>query len=376
MVRRTGLVWHELFMWSEQGRYAGVMPADYPIQPGQHHENPQTKRRLKNLLDVCGMTDQLIAIPPRPAARVELERVHTREYLDKLDLMNEELAGIVGIDASVTKGGVDIAKLAAGGCIAAVDAIMKGSLDNAYALVRPIGHHAEPNEGKGFCVLANPSLAAAHALAVHKLERVAIVDIDVHHGNGAETTFWTDSRVLTISVHQARWFPPGRGDITERGAGAGYGTNINVPLPAGSGIGAYKATMAQVILPALDRFQPNFLIVPCGFDAAAQDPLGRMMLDSEAYRHLPSEFVGAAATLCNGRLLTTHEGGYNETMVPFLGLAVIEAMSGIETGVVDPYRDFFANAPGQELLPHQAAVISAAAKLASEVPLHWKPQFP
>ncbi len=368
MIRRTGLVWHERTMWSEQGKHAGIMMADYPVQPGRHHENPESKRRLKNLLDACGVTEQLVPVKPRPATRAELARVHTDSYLDKLDRLNDELGAVVGVDAAITRGGVDIAKLAAGGCIVATDAIYEGKVDNAYALVRPVGHHAEPGEGKGFCILSNPSIAAAHALAAHGATRVAIVDIDVHHGNGAETIWWQDPRVLTISVHQARWFPPDRGDLEARGEGAGFGTNINIPLPPGSGIGAYQATMARVILPALRRFRPDFLVVPCGFDAAAHDPLGRMMLDSDAYRDLAAQCVAAAGELCHGRLLVTHEGGYNESMIPFLGLAVIEAMSGIESGVVDPHRGFFTAAPGQDLQPHQSAVIDAAARFVGEIP--------
>lgn len=368
MIRRTGLVWHERMMWSEQGKHAGILMADYPVQPGRHHENPESKRRLKNLLDACGVTEELVPVKPRPATRTELARVHTSSYLDKLDRLNDELGAVVGVDAAITRGGVDIAKLAAGGCIVATDAIYAGEADNAYALVRPVGHHAEPNEGKGFCILANPSIAAAHALATHDAKRVAIVDIDVHHGNGAETIWWKDPRVLTISVHQARWFPPDRGDLEARGEGEGFGTNLNIPLPAGSGIGAYQATMARVILPALRRFRPDFLIVPCGFDAAAHDPLGRMMLDADAYRDFAAQFVAAAGDLCNGRLLVTHEGGYNESMIPFLGLAVIEAMSGIESGIVDPHRGFFTAAPGQDLQPHQAAVIDAAARFVTDIP--------
>lgn len=368
MSLRTGLVWHELFMWFEQGKFAGIVAADFPVQPSRPHENPETKRRLKNLLDASGFSDQLAPIRARAATRAELERVHTPAYLDRLERLNDELAGMAGLDAGLTKGGVDIARLAAGGCIQAVDAILSRQVANAYVLARPIGHHAEPDGGMGFCLLSNPSIAAAHALQAHRLERVAIVDIDVHHGNGAETTWWRDPRVLTVSIHQARWFPPGRGDLSARGEGPGFGTNINIPLPAGSGIGAYWAAMERVILPALHRYRPQLLIVPCGYDAAAQDQLGRMLLDSESYRRLMQAFVTAAESLCAGRLLTTHEGGYNESMVPFLGLAVLESMSGLSSGIVDPYRDFFAEAPGQELQSHQLEVITAAARFVDEIP--------
>jgi len=368
MSRKTGLMWNERFMWHDQGRYAGILPADFPLQPGAHHEHPETKRRLKNLLDVTGLSDHLIPVKARAITREELLRVHTPAYLDQLQAGNREPAASAGLDAPYTRGSVDIAALAAGGCLQAVDAICSGQIDNAYALTRPIGHHAEPDQGKGFCLYSNAALAARHAQAVHGIERIALVDVDVHHGNGAQKAFWTDASVLTLSLHQDQWFPPDSGFLEETGEGAGSGTNINVPLPAGCGDGAYWAAFERVVLPALERFQPQLLIMPCGYDAGAQDPLGRMILNSESYRWFTRQLLQVAGRFCSNRLLVTHEGGYNLFTVPFMGLAVIEELSGRDSGVVDPHRDIFVAMKGHELLPHQEAVIAAAAALVSNVP--------
>lgn len=360
--RRTGLVWHERLMWHEQGLYSGLMPAGFPVQPGIHHEHPNTKRRLKNLLDASEFSLQLQPLQARVATRDELLRVHTAEYLDRLDALEAAgQGGEAGLDAPVGRGSVELARLAAGGALAGVDAVLDGRVDNAYCLIRPVGHHAEPDRGMGFCLLANGSIAAAHALA-RGLKRVAIVDFDVHHGNGAETVFWRNPYVLTISVHQDNWFPPDRGQVSARGEGPGLGFNLNVPLPAGSGFGAYRATFEQVIVPALDLYQPELVIVAAGYDASAQDQLGRMILGSSHYRYMLGQLLAVADRHAGGRLLATHEGGYNESTVPFLGLAVIETMAGGSSGVQDPYGPIFDGMPGHDLLPHQAQAVSHAAE--------------
>lgn len=368
-MRRTGLIWHERYMWQDQGRLAGLMPTGYPVQPGMPFENWEAKRRLKNLLDATDFTKKLTLLEPREASEHELLRVHKADYLARLAFLNGQAAGEAGLDAPTTRGSYDIARLAAGGCLAAADAIMAGKVDNAYALVRPVGHHAEAGQGKGFCLLANPSLAAAHLRAVHGLDRVAVVDFDVHHGNGAQSIFWRDPHVLTISVHQERWFPPDSGDREERGEGPGFGANLNIPLPAGCGWGAYEATFDRVILPALERFRPQFLIIPCGFDAAAQDPLGRMIVHGGGFRIMVERLLELADRWAQGRVLLTQEGGYNEWTVPFLGLAVFEALTGQVSGVTDPLGEIYANMRGHALLPHQEAAVEASAALVADIPV-------
>ncbi|MFV0275641.1 MAG: class II histone deacetylase [Parahaliea sp.] len=363
--RRTGFVAHELYMWHNTGNYAGPMPYGNPVQPDTHAENPETKRRFRNLLEVAGLTPRLHHVVPREATVEEVLRFHTPDYLAKLQTLSAGVGGDAGHFTPMGRGSYDIALLSAGGVLAALEAIMAGQVDNAYALVRPPGHHALAGGGMGFCLLGNAVIAGYHALEHYGLERIAFVDWDVHHGNGTQAGFYSDPRALTISVHQDRCFPPDSGYRHERGEGAGEGYNINIPLPAGSGVGAYEAAWDRVVIPALEAFRPQLIVVPSGFDAGAYDPLGRMMMHSDGYRSLTGKLLAAADRLCEGRLLMCHEGGYNTWTVPFFGLAVMEALSGISTGVVDPFLEMAAALGGQELQPHQSAEIAAAEELLS-----------
>jgi len=360
MTTRTGLIWHELFMWHRQGNYSGLMPANYPVQPGTHYETAEGKRRIKNLLDASGFIEQLVPVKVRPATDEELQRVHTPRYIAQLERDNRETEAMAGFDAPYSRGSFDIARLVGGGMVEAVDAILAGTIDRAYLLGRPVGHHAESDEGKGFCLINNAAVGAGHALA-SGIERIAFVDVDVHHGNGAEEIFYADPRVLTISVHQDHWFPPETGNVADTGKDAGEGFNLNVPLPAGCGFEAYRKAITDVVIPALEAFRPQLIVVPFGVDAGAQDPLGRMILGSNHFRWIAQALSDAADRLCGGRMLVTHEGGYNEATSPFMALAVIETIVGASSGVVDPYGAIMDSMPGHELLPHQAEAIDAAA---------------
>jgi acetoin utilization deacetylase AcuC-like enzyme len=243
-----------------------------------------------------------------------------------------------------------------------------GQVRNAYALVRPPGHHAESDQGRGYCVFGNAVIAIRHAQRALGVGRVAVVDWDVHHGNGTETAFLEDPSVLTISIHQDRHYPVDRGLLTEVGQGAGRHTNLNIPLPAGSGHGAYLAAFDEVVVPALLRFQPELIVITSGLDASAMDPLGRMMCTSETYREMTRRVMAAADACCQGRIVATHEGGYSNAYVPFCGLAVLETLSGIRSDAADPYLVELMSMAGHERLPHQDAVIQAAAALAQQIP--------
>ena len=361
--RKTGFVAHELYMWHNTGNYAGPVPYGNPVQPDTHAENPETKRRFRNLLEVTGMTKHLHAIDPREATEQEILRFHTAQYLARVKELSADIGGDAGVFTPMGRGSYEIAVLSAGGVLAALEAMMDGHVDNAYALVRPPGHHALADGGMGFCIFGNAALAGFHAFEKYGLERVAFVDWDVHHGNGTQSAFYDDPRALTISVHQHNCFPPDSGYRHENGEGAGEGYNINVPLPPGSGVGAYEAAYDQVVIPALHKFKPQLIIIPSGFDAGAYDPLGRMQVHSDGFRSLTRKMMAAADELCDGRLLLTHEGGYNTWTVPFFGLAVVEALSGIDSGTVDPFLEMAQALGGQELQPHQLAEIEAAAKL-------------
>jgi acetoin utilization deacetylase AcuC-like enzyme len=365
----TGLVWHELFMWHDTSALAGFLKSGRGvIEPDEPSESPASKRRIKSLLDVAGITDHLVIVKPRPATDAELSLVHAATYVETIKAMSAEdggdaSLGALGGDTPFGPGGFDIAALAVGGLLEAVDAIVAGRIDNAYALVRPPGHHAECDHGYGFCIFNNAALAARYAQCRHALARVAIVDWDVHHGNGAEHIFWEDPSVLTLSIHQDGAYPRGSGAMAARGGGRGEGSNLNIPLPPGSGVGAYLASMERVVLPALRSFRPDIIVVACGFDAGAYDPQGRMLLHPEAFRSMTRQIMAAAGDLCDRRLLLCHEGGYHRPSVPFHGLAVIEELSGHKGTIADPFTPLIATMAGQELQPHQAAVIAQAARL-------------
>jgi acetoin utilization deacetylase AcuC-like enzyme len=205
-----------------------------------------------------------------------------------------------------------------------MQAVANGTLQNAYALSRPPGHHCLPEWSNGFCLLANIAVAIE---AVQPL-RVAVVDWDVHHGNGTEAIFYDRDDVLTISMHQENNYPLNTGSIDATGEGAGLGFNMNIPLPPGAGHESYLYAFNRLVLPRLHAFKPDLIVVACGFDASGVDPLSRMLCSAETYRLLTRALMQAAQTLCDGKLVMAHEGGYSEVHVPFCGHAVLQEMSG------------------------------------------------
>ena len=358
----TGFLWHERYMWHDTGNAVGVLPADGEFQPWVHFENPETKRRLKNMMDAYGLTDKLQPIKPVKASVDQIHRVHTPEYVERIKQLSDDKGGNAGESAPFGPGSYEIALLAAGGCITAANAIVGGEVANAYALIRPCGHHAEADRGRGFCIFSNVAITVKDLLAQGELSRVAVVDWDVHHGNGTESAFYDDPNVLTISLHEDSLYPYNTGAVEDCGSGAGEGFNINIPLPPGSGGGAYHAAMERVVLPALEAFKPEMILVASGLDASTWDPLGHMMLLSTHYRSMTQQLVDAAERLCQGRLLICHEGGYSPGYVPFCGVAIIEALSGEESGVVDPFAKY--ESSWQQLQPDQEAAISRAQQAA------------
>jgi len=290
----TGLVWHERYMWHDTRHAAAAFPSGGWIEPDTHAENPLTKRRLKNLMDASGLTPQLRVVEPRMATVEEVCRFHERGYVDRIKALSDDNGGDAGGLTPFGPGSYEIALLAAGGVLAACDAVLDGAVRNVYALVRPPGHHALAGEGMGFCIFGNAAIAAHHLRSARGLARVAIVDWDVHHGNGTQSAFYDDPSVLTISLHQDGCFPLFSGAVEDNGEGAGAGANINIPLPRGGGRGAYVAALERVVVPALERFGPDFIIVANGLDAGAMDPLARMQMHSGGYRELTELIMGAA----------------------------------------------------------------------------------
>ncbi len=356
----TGFTWHEYYAWHDTGNAVISLQPGPWLQPEGHVESPESKRRMRNLIDVAGLLDQVTAVPARYASEEEVLRFHTRPYMDSIKEMSGACGGNAGESTWFGPGSYEIALLSAGGVLACVDAVMAGTVSNAYALVRPPGHHAERDRGRGFCIFSNIALAGMHARAAHGLERVAIVDFDVHHGNGTQQAFYEDPSVLFISLHQSHLYPANSGGVEECGEGAGKGTTINIPLPMGSGRGAYFAAFDRIVIPALRAFRPEIVLVSSGFDASSYDPLGRMALSSNSYRHFTKELMTLADEICGGRLVMAHEGGYSSAYVPFCGLAVVEEMAGIRTAAQDPFGDRIDAWDYQDIQAHQGAAIMAA----------------
>lgn len=365
--RRTGYVWHERYAWHDTGTHIGVFPAGGFNQPHMTFESAESKSRMAGLVEVSGMIDELVRVKPRMASREDLLRVHDAAHVDRIERESADRGGDGGDGFTpFGQGSYDIARLAAGGTMAAAEAVLTGAADNAYALVRPPGHHARRDMGMGYCLFSNVCVAIEYVRATFGVQRVAIVDYDVHHGNGAESIYADDADVLTISLHQDRLFPQYTGSVTETGA---QGTNINVPLPAGSGNGAYRAAIERVAFPAVTAFRPDIIFVSSGFDPSPVDPLGCMTVTSGGFKDMAALLVALAEDVCGGKIVFSHEGGYSPVHVPFCGLAVLEAMSGHETGVPDPFGQSFDASPAHVLQPWQDAVIAQAALIADALRL-------
>ena len=366
--RKTGFVFNELYLWHDTGNYAGTLPAGLQVQPGEHYEHAETKRRLKNLLEVSGLSEQLTPISPVTATVEQLCLVHTEKYVNKIRQLSAQFGGDAGEGSRFGTGSFEIAALAAGGVIQATKFVWENQVDNAYALIRPPGHHAEKDHGRGFCLFGNISIAATWLQQQYGIARMAVVDWDVHHGNGTQDAFYNDPSCLTLSIHQDGLYPRNTGSVKEQGSGPGEGANLNIPLPPGCGNGAYIQAFEKIVIPALEKFRPDIIFLACGFDACVNDPLGRMMVTSSGFRTMTKLLMDAADSLCSGRLVVAHEGGYSLSYVPYCGLAVLEQLSGINTDIPDLNAVKRDNIPGQNIQAHQRALIDSIIPLLDRIP--------
>ncbi|PYE85381.1 class II histone deacetylase [Pseudoroseicyclus aestuarii] len=341
----TGFYTDERCFWHGGGNYAGMLPVGGWVQPmatGGLPESPESRRRLKNLAEATGLLGQLQTSSAAPADREALLRVHPAEYLDAFKAASDAGGGELGLRTPFGPGGYEIAALSAGMASEALRAVASGAQDKAYALCRPPGHHCLPDWPNGFCLLANIAIGIRALQAEGLTRRVAVLDWDVHHGNGTEAIFYEDPEVLTVSIHQERNYPLDTGDFADRGRGAGEGANLNIPLPPGCGHAAYLRAMERLVLPQIRAFAPDLIVIACGFDAGANDPLGRMLCTAETFAEMTRSVMALADEVCGGRLAMVHEGGYSETYVPFCGHAVLQVLSGSGTEAPDPFAKTFA----------------------------------
>jgi acetoin utilization deacetylase AcuC-like enzyme len=273
-----------------------------------HPENAERLRSVLAALETPEFSDLLREAAPE-ATEEQLLRVHPAAHVAAILAIRPELGESVQLDADTAMGAgsAEAALRAAGGAVAAVDAVMEGWAQAAFAAVRPPGHHAEPARPMGFCLFNNAAVAALHARARWGVQRVAVVDFDVHHGNGTQAMFEQDGDLFYASSHQSPCYP-GTGAAWERGVANNV---VNAPLRPGSGSAAFRAAWQDVILPELDRFAPGLLIVSAGFDAHKADPLAQLRLETGDFGWITDELVGVAERQCGGRLVSVLEGGYD-----------------------------------------------------------------
>jgi len=294
---------------------------------GDHVENSRRLAEAISCLEETGIKDKLTYLPPRPALLEELEMIHTPEYISHVKSKAEKGGGWLDPETVVSPKSYEAALYAVGGLLVAVEAVMKDEVDNAFAMVRPPGHHAISDRAMGFCIFNNVAVAAKLALNKFSLNRVLIVDFDVHHGNGTQDTFYTDPKVLYFSAHQYPFYP-GTGWTDEIGSGEGLGATVNFPMAAGWGDEEYLRAFKEVLVPLARRFQPQLILVSAGFDAHWADELAMMRVSIKGFAQMVMILKELAAELCQGRLVFTLEGGYNLQVIASSIKAVFDLLLG------------------------------------------------
>ena len=341
----TGLVFDERYLGHDTGVQTTVTMRDgsFSLAPEPHPSSSFITQRIKQFLDGSGLTAQMIPITARAAHEDELAVYHSREYIAGIRALSEGVGPMKGfwgeaeLDAPLNYASYEAALYAAGGAMNAVSAVMNGEVRNTYALLRPPGHHAMKNKAMGFCIFGNAVIAAHYARKTYGLERVMIVDWDVHHGNGTQNAFYQDPSVLFVSLHQHNWYPKLSGELEQVGSGMGAGYTVNIPLPAGTGDRGYRAAFEQLVVPIGLQFRPQLIIISAGQDANWLDPLAQMMVTMEGFRQLSVYMVELANEVCDGRLVMLQEGGYSAAYVPYCAVAAIEPLLNVDLGIVDLY---------------------------------------
>lgn len=301
--------------------------------------HPENFRRLKGTMELLGeegMLDKLVTVSSTPAPVEAILAVHTPQYLDRLRTLAQNGGGHLDPDTYVNHDSYEAAMRAAGGVLNLVDAVLWRQADNGFALVRPPGHHALVHQGMGFCLFANAAIAARWAQRHHGIDRVLVVDFDVHHGNGTQDIFYRDPSVLFVSTHQYPYYP-GTGGAIELGADKAYGSTVNIPFPPHVGDKGYLEAFQRILAPVARRFRPQLIILSAGFDAHWLDPLASMGLSITGYAALTQELMSLADELCGGRLVCVLEGGYHLQVLAHSVLTTFQVLRGEPTRPSDPF---------------------------------------
>ncbi len=301
---------------------------------GEHVENPKRLTSIISHLEQTKLISKLTSLTPRPATVSELASVHQPQHITHIQSMARSGGGSLDSDTVMSSMSYEVALYAAGGAIRAAESVMESTVDYAFALVRPPGHHATPDRAMGFCIFNNIAIAAKYILSKYGLEHLAIIDFDVHHGNGTQAIFYADPQVLYTSVHQSPLYP-GTGYFEESGSGEATGTKINVPLPPGCGDVEYRLAFEQIISPAIKRFKPQLILVSAGYDSHWSDRISQMQVSVGGFSKIVQIIRGLAGELCNNRLALVLEGGYSLIALPASVKATFEVLLG-EVNIEDP----------------------------------------
>ena len=301
---------------------------------GQHPENASRLEAIISHLEQTQLIRQLTLIQPRAASIEELSLVHSGQHISRVQEVARGGGGWLDADTVMSPGSYDAALYAAGGVIRASEVVIQGEVDSAFALVRPPGHHATSQRAMGFCLFNNIAVAAKYALAKYNLGRIAIIDFDVHHGNGTQESFYDSPQVLYISTHESPFYP-GTGSIEETGRDEAKGTTVNIPLPAGCGDNEYLSVFEQIIVVAVRRFNPQLILVSAGYDTHWADGLAMMQVSVTGFAQMVRIIKELAEELCNGHLVLTLEGGYNLTALAASVKATFDVLLG-NASIDDP----------------------------------------
>jgi acetoin utilization deacetylase AcuC-like enzyme len=326
--------------------------------------HPESHRRLEviyEMLNDADMADQYIDVPVREATEEELLYIHAKDYIDLVASTAGKPFSYLDADTQTSPGSYQAALLAAGGLLNAIKMVHGDELDNAFALVRPPGHHAERNRGMGFCLFNNIAIGAVYAQKELGLKNILIADWDLHHGNSTQHSFENDSSVLYFSTHQYPFYP-GSGSFNEVGKGSGEGYTVNVPLSTGYGDAEYIAIFQHILQPIAEEFKPDLVLVSVGFDIFKGDPIGGMSVTPDGFAGLTRTLMEIANTNCSGKLVLTLEGGYNFQGLRDSSKAVLKELRG-ESAIKD--RDWV----GQE---NQRILAPVLDKVKSIQGRYWK----
>ncbi len=294
---KTGFVYHDFYLEHKTG-------------PG-HPERPERLSHLITHLKNSPVWNSLIRIEPDKADIRWVETIHPSSYIESIkNACDPVQLNYLDSDTVVSEHSYDVALFAVGGALKACDAVMQGKVDNAFCAIRPPGHHAEPARAMGFCLFNNVAIAARFLQQAYGLSKICIIDWDVHHGNGTQNAFYEDPTVFYISVHQHPLYP-GTGRADERGKGAGEGTTLNFPSPPGYGDAEYIRIFEEKIVPAVQNFAPDFILISAGFDAHKDDPLANMEVTEHGFAQMTRVIRALAQEICQGHLVALLEGGYN-----------------------------------------------------------------